>query len=63
MVLGLQANPVEQEGRAAHPVEDSGGAAVGGVEVRGAPDTDSPLYHAAVRIQSRYRGYLVRKVG
>jgi uncharacterized protein YchJ len=29
---------------------------------RGGVGTDSAIYKAAVRIQSRYRGYVVRKV-
>lgn len=36
--------------------------AVEGLVASGGLDRESPLYRAAVHIQSRYRGYIVRKV-
>ena len=43
--------------------EDGKGAAIDGLVSKGLLDKDSPLFKAAVCIQSRYRGYVVRKVG
>lgn len=44
-------------------VEDAGNdKPVDDLVSKGLLDQSSPLYKAAVRIQSRYRGYVVRKV-
>lgn len=50
----------EEDGGAREAGE--GGQPVNNLVSKGLLDTESPLYRAAVRIQSRYRGYVIRKV-
>ncbi len=41
--------------------DSSNSTAIDGLVSKGLLDKSSPLYKAAVRIQARYRGYVVRK--